>query len=129
LGQWGSLGYAVDAGWSSARILDHYYGGTVAGSIGNPVVSVDLRAHTGTAVSVAAERGLRTTADDGLPGGRVPHPALRVARVLAGPGCAGPWTPRPAVVAGASVDVAPVAPTSDDHRDMLQVCEPGRTRW
>jgi SpoIID/LytB domain protein len=136
LGQWGSLGYAVDAGWSSARILDHYYGGTVAGSIGNPVVSVDLRAHTGTAVSVAAERGLRTTADDGLPGGRVPHAALRVARVGAGrwqvfdgPGCAGPWTPRPAVVAAASVDVAPVAATSDDHRDMLQVCEPGRTRW
>src|SRR5829696_6337007 len=136
LGQWGALGYAVDAGWPAGQILDHYYGGTVAGSIGDPLVAVELRAHTGTAVSFAAERGLRTSADDGLPGGRVPHAALRVARVGAGrwqvfdgPGCAGPWAPRPAVVAAASVDVAPVAATSDDHRDMLQVCEPGRTRW
>ena len=136
LGQWGALGYAVDAGWSAAQILDHYYGGTVPGNVGNPLVSVELRAHTGTAVSVAAERGLRTSADDGLPGGRVPHAALRVARVGAGrwqvfdgPGCAGPWTPRPAVTAAPDISVLPPSSTSDDHRDMLQVCEPGRSRW
>ena len=136
LGQWGSLGYAMDAGWSAAQILDHYYGGTVAGSIGDPVVSVELRAHTGTTVSIAAERGLRTSADDGLPGGRVNRAALRVARagpgtwqVFDGPGCAGPWTPRPALVAAPSISVLPASSASDDHRDMLQVCEPARTRW
>jgi SpoIID/LytB domain protein len=33
LSQWGAYGYAVDHGWSSAQILDHYYGGTVAGTV------------------------------------------------------------------------------------------------
>lgn len=33
LSQWGAYGYAVDLGWNSAQILDHYYGGTVAGTI------------------------------------------------------------------------------------------------
>ena len=33
LSQWGAYGYAVDYGWSSAQILDHYYGGTAAGSV------------------------------------------------------------------------------------------------
>jgi SpoIID/LytB domain protein len=135
LGQWGALGYAVDAGWSAARILDHFYGGTVAGNVGDPLVSVDLRAHTGVPVAVAATRGLRTSADDGLPGGRVPRAAVRVERVGAGrwrvfdgPGCAGPWTPRPAEVAAPDVAFLPPAST-DDRRDMLQVCEPGRVRW
>lgn len=42
LSQWGSYGYAVDKGWSSARILDRYYGGTTAGTIGNDEISVRL---------------------------------------------------------------------------------------
>ena len=33
LSQWGAYGYAVDHGWSAAQILDHYYGGTVAGTV------------------------------------------------------------------------------------------------
>ena len=33
LSQWGAYGYAVDYGWTSAQILDHYYGGTVAGTV------------------------------------------------------------------------------------------------
>jgi peptidoglycan hydrolase-like amidase len=28
MGQYGAYGYAVDDGWSTAQILDHYYGGT-----------------------------------------------------------------------------------------------------
>ena len=28
LSQWGSLGYAVDHGWTSDQILDHYYSNT-----------------------------------------------------------------------------------------------------
>jgi hypothetical protein len=30
MSQWGAYGYAVDHGWSSQQILDHYFGGTVA---------------------------------------------------------------------------------------------------
>ncbi|MBM3684911.1 MAG: DUF4214 domain-containing protein [Actinobacteria bacterium] len=33
MGQWGSYGYAL-AGWNSAQILDHYYGGTRASVVG-----------------------------------------------------------------------------------------------
>jgi SpoIID/LytB domain protein len=33
LSQWGAYGYAVDYGWTSAQIVDHYYGNTVAGTI------------------------------------------------------------------------------------------------
>lgn len=42
MGQYGAYGYAVDQGWSSAQILSHYYGGTKAGSIGNPDITVRL---------------------------------------------------------------------------------------
>jgi SpoIID/LytB domain protein len=44
LSQWGSLGYAVDHGWTSAQILDHYYGGTTAGSVEPTDISVHLTA-------------------------------------------------------------------------------------
>ena len=30
MGQFGALGYAIDFGWSSAQILDHFYGDTTA---------------------------------------------------------------------------------------------------
>lgn len=33
LSQWGAYGYAVDFGWSASQILDHYYGGTVSGTV------------------------------------------------------------------------------------------------
>ena len=67
LSQWGAYGYAVDLGWSSAKILDHYYGGTVAGSVPlDTAVSVRLQAidnlqtavvsGTGAAAGAAARR-------------------------------------------------------------------------
>jgi peptidoglycan hydrolase-like protein with peptidoglycan-binding domain len=33
MSQWGAYGWAVEHGWSSAQILDHYFGGTSSGSI------------------------------------------------------------------------------------------------
>jgi hypothetical protein len=43
LSQWGAYGYAVEQGWTSAQIVDHYYGGTVAGTIPtNTVATVRL---------------------------------------------------------------------------------------
>ena len=45
LSQWGSLGYAVDHDWTSAQILDHYYGGTTAGTVEASNIDVHLTAH------------------------------------------------------------------------------------
>jgi SpoIID/LytB domain protein len=42
LGQWGAKGYAQDHGWSAAQILDHFYGGTTAGTRGNDILQVLL---------------------------------------------------------------------------------------
>jgi len=54
MGQYGALGYAVDYGWSSAQILNHFYGGTVVGTVGNPQMSVELLAHSGKPLVVTA---------------------------------------------------------------------------
>ena len=42
LGQWGAYGYAVDKGWTSPQILDHYYGGTVPGGL-SPTSALGVR--------------------------------------------------------------------------------------
>ncbi len=34
MSQWGAFGYAVDHGWNWNQILNHYYGGTEAGTVG-----------------------------------------------------------------------------------------------
>jgi stage II sporulation protein D len=46
LSQYGALGYAL-AGWQWTSILNHYYGGTNAGTIGNDLMSVRLTALDG----------------------------------------------------------------------------------
>src|SRR6056297_499047 len=33
MSQWGAYGYAVDHGWNWQQILNHYYGGTVPGTV------------------------------------------------------------------------------------------------
>jgi peptidoglycan hydrolase-like amidase len=97
LGQYGALGYSIDYGWSWDQIVDHFYGGTTAGNVGNPLVGVRLESWEGkTSVAVTqADAQLITDADGGV--GR--YAALLVTRngasfdVATGPGCAGPWTP------------------------------------
>ncbi len=42
LGQWGAYGYATLQGWSSRQILDHYYGGTIAGGL-SPTSALGVR--------------------------------------------------------------------------------------
>ena len=94
MGQWGALGYAVDRGWSSEAILDHYYRGTVAaGDAGNPVVTVELTAWRGKGAIVTAP-GLAV--DGALVGAGavlVNSAGSGSFQVFTGPGCAGPWTP------------------------------------
>ncbi len=47
MSQWGALGYALEDDWDHGRILDHYYGGTTAGTTGTEEVSVRLTALDG----------------------------------------------------------------------------------
>ncbi len=94
LGQYGSLGYAVDYGWSSAAILDHYYGGTTAGSVGNPSIGVEL-VSLRDAPLVATGASLQL---DGTPLGSAAVQLVRngsTTRVFTGAGCGGPWTEQP----------------------------------
>lgn len=67
MGQWGSYGYAL-AGWNSAQILDHFYGGTRAGIVGvtgyapRGNIRVKIRALDGT---TAANTGSPLFSADG----------------------------------------------------------------
>ncbi|HVF31484.1 MAG TPA: SpoIID/LytB domain-containing protein, partial [Acidimicrobiales bacterium] len=129
MGQFGSLGYAIDHGWAYKQILGHYYGGTTEGNIGNPSIPVRLSRMDGKATLVQQERGQMRIAGEGTT-----YSALQVAplgnnqwQVSSGPSCAGPWTP----VGGARLNSVTIEPTvgSNDYRDMLQVCEGGANRW
>ena len=44
LSQWGAFGLAVNHGYGWAQILDHYYGGTVHGTVGNDAIRIRLMA-------------------------------------------------------------------------------------
>lgn len=68
LSQWGAYGYAVDHGWSSAQILNHYYGGTVAGTVPlDSVISVRLQNLDDAQTAVVSESGGLVV--DGVAGG------------------------------------------------------------
>lgn len=68
LSQWGAYGYAVDHGWTSAQILDHYYGGTVAGTVAlDTVIAVRLQNMDGAQTAVVSESGGLVV--DGVVGG------------------------------------------------------------
>jgi len=127
MGQYGALGYAVDAGWSAEAILDHYYGGSVAANdAGNPVLTVELTAWRGKGLIVTAP-GLA------VDGARVGAGAVLVSRVGAdafqvysGPGCAGPWTAWGGAVPGGLI-VKSVADFRDPANH-LQTCESSQVR-
>jgi SpoIID/LytB domain protein len=131
MGQWGSLGYAVDHGWSYEQILDHYYGGTSLGNLGSDVVmTVRMTRFDGLATVAMHEGGqLRTNATQGS------FTALRAHRVGANTfaveqssSCNGPWS-LVAQVPG-PVTLTPGVPNSDDRGSMVQACEPdGTRRW
>ncbi|MFT3716400.1 MAG: SpoIID/LytB domain-containing protein [Gordonia sp. (in: high G+C Gram-positive bacteria)] len=67
LGQWGAYGYAKQ-GWSSDRILKHYYGNTTAGKVDNPEVTVSLSEKRGSSVSVLAPGGAKVGTETVAPG-------------------------------------------------------------
>jgi|GEM_PF-2513580 len=120
MGQYGALGYAVNFGWSSAQILDHFYGGTVAGNAGNPEMTVELMGLTGRDTIVT---GSGLAINGGLVGAaaRVRRTAPGRFQVDTGPGCGGPWTAKPGLL-GSGLTIS----TSGSQAvlgNLVRVCE------
>lgn len=105
MGQYGAYGYAVDFGWSSAEILDHYYGGTssgpapVGGLVDPAAIRVELRFMRGRTTAVGLTQGsiqLRGTDEADL--GQVDAGAVRLRwtgggfEVETAASCNGPWS-------------------------------------
>ena len=74
MGQWGAQGYAKDQGWSSPQILDHFYGGTRAGTLAEAIspvepavnpdaVRVEIRAQRGNAMRLILGSGTMEVVD------------------------------------------------------------------
>lgn len=127
MGQYGALGYALDQGWSARTILDHFYGGTEQGVVGNSPISVRL-----TGLDAAA--GTWITADqaftfggmriDGGSSGRVVRSGGAWWLYTAFGGCTpgqqyGPY-PLPANPAAVTV-----GDPGDDVARMLRTCSTG----
>ena len=139
LGQWGSLGYAVEHGWDHRRILDHYYGGTTMGTQADGVIGVKLIEFDATTssnplkpmtVTSSGTFTLASDAEDVIPGGT----AARV--IWNGNGwnieraatCSGPWTLVRKVPRSANVE-ARTAYTGDDVNQMINVCGANRRAY
>ncbi|MFW0797595.1 SpoIID/LytB domain-containing protein [Gordonia sp. CPCC 205515] len=65
MGQYGAFGYAKQ-GWSASQILRHYYGGTTAGKVDRPDISVALTGKN--SVNVHADAGMRVGGQTVAPG-------------------------------------------------------------
>ncbi|RPA12506.1 SpoIID/LytB domain-containing protein [Gordonia sp. OPL2] len=83
MGQWGAYGYARK-GWSATQILRHYYGGTTAGKVDRPEISVILTGKN--SVNVHADAGMRVGGQAVAPGQAV---SLSGATATITTGCGG----------------------------------------
>ena len=100
MGQYGALGYAVDEGWSSGQILDHYYGGTIAATLPAVDIGIRLLAHDGDPTTVYVEDAVLVVSGSTGDWTQVSGRAVRVTldgnadryRVAAGSSCAGPFS-------------------------------------
>ena len=142
MSQWGAFGYAADHGWSAAQILDHYYGGTVAGTTDATSMTVRLMNLDNAQTALVHDKGQLVV--DGVVGG--PWRSVVIREVsdrsytvwarsdasvcpASGDALASGW----AVVATArtSVTARPATDTSAsaDVGDLVAACEPsGRVR-
>ncbi len=131
MGQYGSFGYAVDQGWSSAAILDHYYGGTSAGNVGTPEMSVRLTAFDG-AGSIAVTAGVSFWVGNGRGATLVSAGSAAVVTRTNGGwqltirdgSCNGPVT-RPAAALPAVPEAAPSEGPGSDPWRMVTTCSGG----
>ncbi len=113
MSQYGAAGYAVDYGWSSAEILDHYYGGTEAGTVGDELLTVRIDSANGLPTTVTVDAGAVVLLDSG---GEVIHVAaggaLRLTATADGfvladaTDCVGPFVDRPELIAAETVRIS-----------------------
>ncbi|HEX2699879.1 MAG TPA: SpoIID/LytB domain-containing protein [Acidimicrobiales bacterium] len=130
MGQYGALGYAL-AGWSSSQILDYYYGGTAAGSIGEVPMSVRIVRLDNLDTIVTQEQGGATTSTTpGLYRALKVHavPATNLFEVSSSDSCTGQWTVIAQNVVG-PIDLGSAIPQTDDRTTLPQLCEGTTTRW
>ena len=64
MGQYGSLGYAVDEGWNRDQILDHFYGNTTSSVLDPQEMTVRLRGHDGSSTKVYVENAILVVGDE-----------------------------------------------------------------
>ncbi len=138
MSQWGAYGYAVDAGWSAAQILDHFYGGTVAATSPESTITIRLLALDGQQTAVVNDNGNLVV--DGVSGGPWRSVVVRevapssyavwgrtdaVVCPTAADTLAAGWT-QVASAAGPAVVVRPNSDTSSSASmgDLAAVCEP-----
>ena len=58
MGQYGSLGYAIDEGWTRDQILDHFYGNTTSSVLDPQQMTVRLRGHDGSSTKIYVENAI-----------------------------------------------------------------------
>ncbi|NNC79143.1 MAG: SpoIID/LytB domain-containing protein [Acidimicrobiales bacterium] len=119
MSQYGAHGYAVDYGWTSDQILDHYYGGTVAGAVPNDLLTVRIDSANGLPTVAQVDSGLPVLIDAN---DQITHTgtgrALRLTATTGGfiladaPTCAGPFVDRPDVVPGEQLRISSVSAES-----------------
>ena len=147
MSQWGAYGYAVDSGWSATQILEHYYGGTVAGTVPtDTTIAVRLMKLDNAQTAVVSGTGGLLV--DGVPGG--PWRSV-VAREVSPPGSAvvysvwarsdvqscpsgdgdpvaAGWTLiAPAVAATVTIRTQVDSSATTNYSDLAAACEPGGT--
>jgi SpoIID/LytB domain protein len=138
LGQYGSLGYAVEHGWNHARILDHYYGGTTMGSRADGIIKVKLVEHDSTpsapkpmVVTSAARFTVASNRLDTFEAGQSARVRWNGSGwdIERGVGCAGPWVKVGASVPASVFVQARTTYAGDDVNQMLNVCGQNRRAY
>ena len=132
MGQWGSLGYAVDHGWTYRQILDHFYGGTATTTTPDVTVTVRLEAFNDRHTPVYLESGAMTIRT--LEGATIEQrgPAMRFRRIAPNTfsvefasSCAGPWTRVDGEVKTSTIRVLPPAGADAPLAQTLAMCTGG----
>ncbi|MGH2721023.1 MAG: SpoIID/LytB domain-containing protein, partial [Actinomycetota bacterium] len=133
MGQYGSLGYALESDWPYERILDHFYGGTTFGQAPDQELLVHMVQGDGLDLLVTSESPFSVAGYAGqIPAG---HAVMLRRFGLGGfqlqistTGCGGPWTPV-TTIASPAVEVFPPSTSPSSRQQMLQACFPEGIRW
>lgn len=140
LSQYGAQGYAKNHGWTSAQILDHYYGGTTRGRwqdaasrpINPDAVRIRLRGSEGKDLRATVTNG--TLATTGLGGLQLPSGTKAIHLTRKDTGGFDVYTATKTTCAGAdftrlgntgsttSVDVTPTVAYTGNAADMIRLC-------